>query len=112
MAAAFLEWSCGKGEAVTFPAYVTVSRKDLTRVDITGWTITVTVYNADGSVLFTKTATPTNALTGDYAWTVTHADTNVAAGVRPVDVWRTDSGSERELGSGTFVIIPDGRYGN
>jgi hypothetical protein len=102
-----------KGEAVTFTGTHQVSATDATPVDITGWTIVVTVKSKeDGSIVFTKPATVTNGPTGKYSWSVVHADTNIRAGLRDVDAWRTDPGAERSMGQGSFTIAQDVLYGS
>ncbi len=105
--AARVRFSVGKGEAVTFTGTHQAGPTNTTPVNIAGWTISVTVRNPDGTTLMTKAGTVTNGAAGQYSWSVTATDTTVTAGERDVEIWRTDSGSERIMAAGVFYIVPD-----
>lgn len=107
-----LALSVAKGEDVTFAGTHTVSASDPTPVDISTWTMKVTVANPDGSIQFTKTPTVVNGPLGQYSWSVAHADTNIAALTRSIDIWRIDVGFEREMGIGSFAVTPSVLFGS
>lgn len=104
---ATLNISVARGSAKTYNFTHQTSGSNTAAVNITGWTITVTVRNADGSLLFTKTASVVSGAAGTYTWSVTKANTNVTPTSYPMDIWRTDSGSETLMGVGQFTITPE-----
>ncbi len=110
MAVASLNLSAAKGETVTFPFTHQVSAADDTAIDISGWTILMTVKDHAGTVLISKTATVTSGPSGTYTLSLTHADMLLAFNVYPVDLWRTDSGSETLMGYGKFHVTRDVLY--
>lgn len=111
MAAASIALSCAKGEAVTFPLTHVTSGTDSTPINITGWTIKAMGRDEAGNVIFDKTATVVSGAAGTYSLSFTHAETTVyQAKSIDVDIWRTDSGSERLMGLGKFTIGQDVRY--
>lgn len=110
MAAAPLNLTIAKGEAVTFTCTHQTSAADTTAIDISGWTIVVTIEDEAGTTLITKAATVTSGPSGTYTFSVSHADTLVEPAVYPVDIWRTDSGSETLMGYGKFRVTREVLY--
>ncbi len=110
MAVANLDLSAAKGETVTFPFVHQVSAADDTAVDISGWTIVMTVKDDAGTVLLSKSATVTSGPSGTYTISVSHADMLLEFNKYPVDIWRTDSGSETLMGYGKFRVTREVLY--
>lgn len=110
MAAAPLNLSAAKGEAVTFTCTHEVSGSDPTVVDISGWTITVTAKDDSGTTVLGKSATVTSGPLGTYTFSVSHADMLLEPAVYSVDIWRTDSGSETLMGYGKFRVTREVLY--
>lgn len=106
---ATLTLSMAVGESVTFTGTHQVGAGNTTPVNITGWTIIVTVRRRNGSLLFpAKTAAITNGPLGQYSWSVARADTVSLAPIDcGVDIWRTDAGAERQLAIGTLSLTPE-----
>lgn len=72
--------------------------------DITGWTLLLSVRGVGGA-LFTKSGTITSAEDGTFTFTLADDDTaNLKPGYYTYDVWRTDSGSERVVAIGNFIV--------
>ncbi len=76
---------------------------------IAGWAIKFTVQDRDGNVQFTKVTgggiTITDGVNGIFTVAILRADTSsLAAGSYRYDIWRTDSGSERELTAGEYRL--------
>lgn len=111
MASATLDLAVEKGEDIVFTGTHQVSATDATVVDISGWTIVVTVKTADGVLLYTLAGTVVSGAAGTYSWPLTHTQTNIASKYLQVDIWRTDSGSQREMAKGRLFIGPDVLYG-
>lgn len=115
MSAATVEFVMYRGETVTFPMVHRTSKDDPTPQDITGFTILMTVRNADGTTAFTVAGSITNAAKGQYTLTVTGGaagQSDIASGKRDSDVQRTNAGSERVMAIGPFVILPDVKFGS
>ena len=110
--AATVNFTVGKGEEVTFAGVHETSESDDTPVDISGWTITITVKTRAGVAVFTKTGTVVLGSAGTYTWAVAYADTYIASGVYDIDIWRTDVGGRREMAIGRFEITKDVLYGS
>jgi hypothetical protein len=110
MAAASLSLACGRGEAVQFNGTHQTSATNTAPIDISGWTIKVMMRDNANNVVWDKTATVSNGPSGLYNFSVTHSDTNIGFGTYAFDVQRTDSGSEKLMGFGTFQILPEVRY--
>lgn len=73
-------------------------------VDITGWTLLLSVHGV-GETIFTKDGTITSAENGTFTFTLADDDTaELRPGRYTYDVWRTDSGSERVVAIGEFII--------
>lgn len=107
MPAAVLNLVIGKGEDVTFTGTHQVSETDATPVDLTGWTILVTVKDHIGrTTLFTETGTPANQTTnrGQFTWSLSSANTSIASRTYAVDVWRTDAGFATLMAIGVLDI--------
>jgi hypothetical protein len=84
-------------------------------VDITGWTITLTikVNNSDAAAVLTVTpAQIISAAGGQFRLSLTHAQTAALTGngTYAYDVWRTDSGSEVVLSYGVITVTQDVLY--
>jgi len=97
------------GETRQFSGTHQTSSTDTTPIDITGWTLTVTIKNPIGTTV-TLAGTVVSGTAGTYRWTITAANT-VTLGVNDskIDVWRTDVGSETLMGLGTFSITQEVR---
>ncbi len=96
------------GEDRTFAGTHQTSSTDDTPIDITGWTITVTIKK--GATTITKSGTVTSGTDGEYSWTLAAADTvSLAVGDGAIDVWRTNAGAATLMGIGTFSILQDVR---
>jgi hypothetical protein len=82
-------------------------------VDITAWTITFTVardVNTPAPKLLTKSASIVSGPAGTFSVAMLAADTvAIAPCVYHWDAWRTDSGSARRLGYGTFTLLATAR---
>lgn len=101
-----------RGEDITlnFTAYTTDTGS--TAEDITGWTLSFTVSRSRNSSdkLLTKACSIVIAASGTFRAIIADTDTdNIAPGAYFWDVWRTDAGYERLLGSGTFNILGNAR---
>lgn len=83
-------------------------------VDITGWTITMTIrVNAnDAAVVLTKTpATIILAAAGTFKFTLSSAETKaLSVGNYAYDIQRVDAGSESVLSIGDLAIIQEVLY--
>jgi hypothetical protein len=94
-----------RGEARTYLGTQQTSATNATPVDISGWTIVLTVRREDnGPVLVTKSATLLSPTLGTYQVVLSASDTNLQPGTYPADLWRRDAGSERQIGYGTFTV--------
>jgi hypothetical protein len=82
-------------------------------VDISGWTITFTVardVNTPSPKLITKTASIVSGPAGTFSVAMQAVDTSaIVPGVYQWDAWRTDTGSNRRLGYGTFTLLATAR---
>ena len=102
-----------RGEDITlnFTAYTTDAGS--TAEDITGWTLYFTVAqsrNSTAKVISPVACSIVTAASGTFRAIIADTDTdNIAPGAYFWDVWRTDAGYERLLGSGTFNIIGNAR---
>jgi hypothetical protein len=101
-----------RGEDITlnFTQYTTDTGS--TAEDITGWTLSFTVAREANSTtkLLTKSCSLVVAASGTFRATVDDTDTDsIAPGRYYWDVWRTDAGFERLLGSGSFNILGNAR---
>lgn len=110
MPAATIAISAAKGEAVTYPCTHVTSGSSSTPIDITGWTIKVTARDQSGTVVLNKTASITSGVAGTYSFSVTHADTTLTPFAYPLDIQRTDSGSEKLMGFGKWTITGEVLY--
>jgi hypothetical protein len=106
---ASLRLAVAKGEAVTYTCTHRASQAGAVK-DITGWTIQVNIALA-GTPLQIAAAV-VDGPTGVYAWSLTHAQTNVAPQAVSFDIFRIDAGNETEMASGSFQIRSDTKYGN
>ncbi len=96
------------GETRTFRGTHQTSSTDTTPINITGFTITVTIKK--GATTITKSGTVTSGTLGTYTWPIAAADTvSLAIGDGAIDIWRTDAGSETLMAIGTFSILADVR---
>lgn len=97
------------GETRTFAWTHQTSETDTTAVNITGWTIIVTLKNVSLTTV-TISGTVTLGTAGTYTWIITAANTvTLGVGDCKVDVWRTNSGSETLMAIGTFAIVQEVR---
>ena len=81
-------------------------------VDISGWTIVLTVRRQTGGpILLQKTASLLSPTMGTYQFVVNATETRHAVGAYPLDIWRTDPGSERQIGLGEWTIGPVVKHG-
>jgi hypothetical protein len=110
MASAQLALACGKGETVTFNGTHQTSASNTTAIDITGWTIKMTVRDDSGTIVLQKTASITSGAAGTYALACTHAETLLPIRVYDADIWRTDTASEKLLANGTFAVTDEVLY--
>ena len=110
MSVAGLALTAAKGEAVTYNATHQTSASDTTAVNITGWTIAVTARDETKAVVLTKAASVVSGAAGTYTWSVTKADTSLQAKSYNLDIQRTDSGSEKLMGLGTWTILQEVLY--
>lgn len=79
-------------------------------INITGYTLLVTILTPTGGAFLTKAGTLTTPTAGQFTWPLARVDTlSATAGVYSVDIWRTDTGFQRELGKGTLTITGDSR---
>ena len=102
-----------KGEDVTFTGSQIVPPDTFPAgpMDVTAWTILVTIRLPAGGIFLTKPGTVTNGPAGVYTWSLANADTvNAVAGVYPIDIWRTDTGLNREMAKGQLTIVGDVRF--
>lgn len=74
--------------------------------DITGGTFSLNVRDEDGEVIYQTTAASLeNPTVGIFSFTIASADTGAMAYAdRPYDIWRTDSGNEKQLVHGTLTV--------
>jgi hypothetical protein len=102
-----------KGEARTYIGTQHASGDPLAAVtDISGWTIVLTVRRqTSGQILLQKTASLLSPTVGTYQFVVNATETRHAVGAYPLDIWRTDPGSERQIGFGTWTISPVVKHG-
>lgn len=78
--------------------------------ETTGWTLVCTIRGLDGTSILAPTVTAINESTGEYRVTLTRTQTSaIKEGVYKWDIWRTNSGGERQLARGTFEILPQVR---
>lgn len=97
------------GEDRTFAGTHQTSSTDTTAVNITGWTIVVTV-KSPSAVTVTLSGTVTLGTAGTYTWTITAANTvTLGVGVSRIDVWRTDAGAATLMAIGDFNITQEVR---
>jgi hypothetical protein len=97
------------GETRTFTWTHQVSETDTTPVNITGWTLTVTLKNVALTTV-TIAGTVTLGTAGTYSWILTAANTvTLGVGDCKIDVWRTNAGSETLMAIGTFSIATEVR---
>jgi hypothetical protein len=106
---ASLKLAVAKGEAVTYTCTHRASQNGAVK-DISGWTIQVNIALAGTPLQIT--AAVVDGPNGVYAWSLTHAQTNVGEQVVSMDIFRIDAGSETEMASGTFEIRKDTKYGS
>lgn len=80
-----------------------------TVVNITGWTLVITVKNPAGTTV-TINGTVVLGTAGTYTWTITAGNIiSLGVGVSKVDVWRTDSGAATLMALGDFNITQEVR---
>lgn len=109
---ALLTFNVAKGEDVTFSGSLTQPPGVFPGgpIDITGYTLLVTILTPAGIAFLTKAGTITSATVGTFTWALARADTvSATAGVYSIDIWRTDTGQQRELGKGSLIITGDAR---
>jgi hypothetical protein len=98
--------SIGRGEDITLNFTMTP------RVDITGWNIQFTItneYNQAAKVLQVA-GIAISAPLGRFSVTLSNIQTEVIApNIYTYDVWRIDSGNERILSIGQFIVTPNAR---
>lgn len=94
----------GEDVRLDFTAYTTDTGS--TPQDITGWTLIFTVAEQANSTskLITKTCTHVVDANGTFYASLASADTDIAPGRYWCDVYRTDTGYLRCLGSGPFTL--------
>lgn len=110
MAAASISLFAARGEAVTYTCTHQTSAGTTTAIDISGWTITATARDETGAAVLSKTGTVTSGVNGTYTIAVTHADSLLVPRAYRFDIWRTDSGSEKLMGVGTWTITGEVLY--
>lgn len=108
-----LDLTCALGEDRTFAGTHYDSdpdtETDAAVVNITGWTITVTIKNVALTTV-TISATVTLGTAGTYTWTLSAAQSvTLGAGVSRMDVWRTNAGAATLMGIGDFNITQEVR---
>jgi len=101
-----------RGEDFTQPFVAYTTDTGSTAENITGWTLLFSVARSRNSTdkLISAACSITVAASGTFS--VTIADTitdDIAPGAYFWDVWRTDAGFERLLGSGSFNILGNAR---
>lgn len=83
-------------------------------VDITGWTLLLTVAkraNSSGGKVLQVPVSVTSGPAGTFGVTLISADTRLLEpGTYAWDVWRNDPGQERLLASGAFVVSRNARF--
>lgn len=105
--------SVAKGEDVLFSCLHQTSQSNTAPVDISTWTIAITIKDQSGNVYLTKSGTVTSGPSGSYVWPLVSADTvSLKSGTYSIDIWRVDSGSRREMGIGSFTVTPDVYFGS
>jgi hypothetical protein len=95
----------GEDISLAFTTYTTDT--GTTAENISNWTLAFSVAESRNSTskLITAAGSITAAASGTFSVTLAATDTdNIAPGSYFWDVWRTDAGSERLLGKGTFTI--------
>jgi len=100
---------CYKGEAITL--LCTMSPV----VDITGWTITMTIRlndEPDSGIVLQKTpGTLVAPTSGQFSFALSKAETvALNAGIFAYDMQRVDGSSEANLSIGTFTVKPSVLY--
>lgn len=100
---------CSRGEARTFAGTHQTSGSDTTAINITGWTISITVRDEGKITMFTKSGTVTSGPAGTYTFAVTATNTTISAKPYSIDIWRVDSGSETLMAVGTLTISDEVR---
>lgn len=101
--------SITRGEARTFTGTHVTSATDTTPVNITGWTLSFTVRDANNQIVIQKAPSVVLGPTGTFSFSVTASDTTLSANIYNCDLWRTDAGNETVMGVGTFTILADVR---
>lgn len=99
-----IQLECARGEARTFAGTHQTSGSDTTAINITGWTLVVTVRDENKAVMFTKSGTIVSGAAGTYTWPVTAANTLISPKPYSLDIWRTDAGSETLMAVGTLTV--------
>jgi hypothetical protein len=102
-----------KGEDVIYSCTHQQSQSNAAPMDITGWTISVTIKDQMGNIALTKPGTLITPTSGQYNWSLVSADTlNLRSGTYLIDIWRIDPGSKRQMGYGSFIIAADALFGS
>lgn len=80
-------------------------------VDITGWTLSLTVAKAENiaAKVFQVTGTITSGPLGKYSMLIPSATLNIQPDIYAYDVFRTNPGNLRILNVGKFEIKSDAR---
>jgi len=100
-----------RGEDRTYVGTHQTSATDATPIDVTNWTIQLTVKtDPSGAPVLSKTATVTNGPAGTYTIAVAHAETLLDPGTYVMDIWRTNSGMQTLMGYGNLIVLPDLLY--
>jgi len=103
--------TAARGEDRTYLCTHVVSGVDLTPIDVTGWTIAVTMrIRPEGTVILSKTGTVVSGPAGTYTWSVTHADTSITPRDYQVDIWRVDPGARTLMALGTWTVMSEVLY--
>lgn len=96
------------GEDRAFTGTHQTSSTDTTAINITGWTLVITIKK--GATTLTISGSVTLGTAGTYAWTLTAANSvALAVGDGAIDVWRTDAGAATLMAVGTISILPEVR---
>lgn len=115
MASATITLTVGRGDTLEVNATHVVSSTDVTVVNISGWTIAADVrqHLIDGAIVLSLTCVVVSGAAGTYTFTLTHTQTMaLPPGIYAISVFRTDTGSEREMATGTLTIVANARYGS
>lgn len=110
----FIAFYIAKGADAVFQGTHWTGPDKLTPVNLNGWTILVKAKRKDGTIILNNVpaAILGDGSTGQYTWTMTHAQSNVASGLCSLDIFRTDTGVETPLVIGTLQIGADVRWGS